>query len=73
MRVDLYPRGERRPRTGPGCRVGADERGPALGPAGGQIKGEAQPWREATLEASADFLLAAWFLWMTPFETALSS
>src|SRR5918994_6875783 len=23
--------------------------------------------------ASADFLLAAWFSWMTPFETALSS
>jgi len=36
-----------------------------------QIK--CQPLRPATFEASADFLLAAWFLWMTPFETALSS
>lgn len=26
-----------------------------------------------TFEASADFLLAAWFLWMTPLATALSS
>ncbi len=69
--VDPCPRGERRPRMDPGCRSGADERGPALVlPASSQ---EVQPLRDATLEASADFLLAAWFLWMTPFETALSS
>ena len=50
-------------------------RGPALvPPAVVQIKErEVQPLRVVTLEASADFLLAAWFLWMTPFETALSS
>ncbi len=64
---------------GLGGRSGADERGPALGPSGGSDPGGSgqtrmvQPLRAATLEASADFLLAAWFLWMTPFETALSS
>ncbi len=34
---------------------------------------ELQPLRDAAFVASADFLLAAWFLWMTPLETALSS
>ncbi len=46
-------------------------RGPAESRTADHIR--AQPWREATLRASADFLLAAAFLWMTPFETALSS
>src|SRR3954468_1745173 len=31
------------------------------------------PQRALTALASADFLLAAWFEWMTPLETALSS
>jgi len=31
------------------------------------------PQREATRLASLDLRLAAWFLWMTPLETALSS
>ena len=48
-------------------------RGPAVVPSGDQISEAVQPLRDSTLEASADFLLAAWFLWMTPFETALSS
>src|SRR5205823_647841 len=39
---------------------GSGERGPALGPSGGQIEEEVQPLRVVTLEASADFLLAAW-------------
>src|SRR5665647_97687 len=30
-------------------------------------------YRDAALLAMADFLLAAWFLWMTPLLTALSS
>src|SRR5579871_4075904 len=45
--------------------------GPALSRAFGNQ--EASPPRWLTFLASADFLFAAWFLWMTPFETALSS
>ncbi|SED39778.1 hypothetical protein SAMN05428939_5086 [Streptomyces sp. TLI_105] len=68
--VGSHTRGERvRVRV----HVAGRERG--RGPAGSRTADHirAQPWREATLIASADFLLAAAFLWMTPFETALSS
>ncbi|CAM5510407.1 hypothetical protein SFIMM107S_05409 [Streptomyces griseus] len=70
-----HPRGERRF----GVRRGVPGRGGREGPlvrSGdhiSELREEAQACRAATLDASADFLLAAAFLWMTPFETALSS
>lgn len=42
-------------------------------PADDLLRTEGQPLRDATFFASADFLLAAAFLWMTPLLTALSS
>ncbi len=60
---------------GAGCRSGAGERARLVRSGGhiSELREEAQACRAATLDASADFLLAAAFLWMTPFETALSS
>src|SRR5689334_14765039 len=52
------------------CRFGGGERGRRILTG---VRRRPQPLTDATFTASADFLLAAWFLWMTPLLTALSS
>lgn len=69
---ELAPAWRTQSRTSSGTPVRSGREGP-LSPVRRSNQESAQPWREATLAASADFLLAAAFLWMTPFEAALSS
>ena len=76
-RGDAVGRGAQRRRQGcgGGCRLRARDGG-APGGGTGRRRLRARGLRDQILlsaSASADFLLAAWFLWMTPLLAALSS